>query len=977
MTMRLLFLTACLLCITALPAQDADKAVIRSVEKFFKEYVPKEGAMVKNCALERRRNNVVVNKASKKIVIYANQNFSGQVFTPAIVEDVYDGIRKALPSGYSKYKIQVIAARRPIEELVPNNLRKGKADKSRMWGGVGYHGEPWVKNISKPYSVGQGLAGRHLALWQSHGRFYKAEEGRWLWQRPALFCTTEDLFTQSIVVPFLIPMLQNAGAVVYTPRERDWQPACVVVDNDLSQGGSLFTLQAERRREWASLSQGFMMRDGVYVDGENPFAHGTAVQVETSAGKKNCAASARWQPDIPSDGEYAVYVSYKSVLNSVPDAHYSVVHSGGVTDFKVNQRMGGGTWVYLGTFHFKKGLGDGQGVVLANDSEHGGVVTADAVRFGGGMGVVARGDSVVQASGLPRYLEGARYALQYSGFDTLVYTPSGGQLDYNDDINCRSHAVNHLSGGSVYNPDTIGLNVPIELSFGFHSDAGVSPEDDVIGSLAVVTTDFNGDTIAAGLSRYVSRDIASNLLLDVQRDLSSYYGDEWRIRGILDRSYSESRLPVVPSVIFESLSHQNFKDMSFGHNPEFKFVLARAVYKSLLRRINYIHGTDFVVQPLPVSNFSLTLNDDCSKVLLRWKGVKDELEPSAKPDAYIVYTKINDGGFDNGRVVKEERFEMAVLKDVQYSFKVAALNSGGEGFPSETLSACVASNGGAPVLVVNGFHRLSGPAEVCSASKVGFDMESDPGVPYMRTPEYCGPQLDFERTNVGFEDGLGLSGNDYEGMLVAGNTFNYPYVHGKALAANGISFVSCSSEAVMNGYVSLANYKVVDLILGAEKQGGKGSPLNYNMPYKAFPAKLQDALASYLNGGGHLLVSGAYMASDMSKNGDDRKFIRSFLKFDYGGSVADVQESEVFGSNLLLPVKRGVNEGCYAVSRPDVLVPSKDAFVAFVYNRSKKSAGIAYSGDYRVIAMSIPFEAVVGEGLRAQLMGSVMRFLMK
>ena len=38
---------------------------------------------------------------------------------------------------------------------------------------------------------------------------------------------------------------------------------------------------------------------------------------------------------------------------------------------------------------------------------------ADAVRFGGGMGNISRGG---KTSGLPRYLEGARYAAQWSGF---------------------------------------------------------------------------------------------------------------------------------------------------------------------------------------------------------------------------------------------------------------------------------------------------------------------------------------------------------------------------------------------------------------------------------------------------------------------------------------------------------------------------------------------------------------------------------
>ena len=47
-----------------------------------------------------------------------------------------------------------------------------------------------------------------------------------------LFGTTEDLYTQTIVIPYLLPMLENAGAVVISPRERNWQKQEVIVDND-------------------------------------------------------------------------------------------------------------------------------------------------------------------------------------------------------------------------------------------------------------------------------------------------------------------------------------------------------------------------------------------------------------------------------------------------------------------------------------------------------------------------------------------------------------------------------------------------------------------------------------------------------------------------------------------------------------------------------------------------------------------------
>ena len=103
---------------------------------------------------------------------------------------------------------------------------------SGAWQGIDYDGDPWVFNVSRPYFVTAGLQNRHLSLWASHGRYYYADRDVWKWQRPNLFCTNEDLFTQTIVVPYLIPMLQNAGAIVFTPRERDWQTNEIVIDND-------------------------------------------------------------------------------------------------------------------------------------------------------------------------------------------------------------------------------------------------------------------------------------------------------------------------------------------------------------------------------------------------------------------------------------------------------------------------------------------------------------------------------------------------------------------------------------------------------------------------------------------------------------------------------------------------------------------------------------------------------------------------
>lgn len=972
MLKRLAVFLAAVMCITVLSAQRVDRTVALSISDYFDRYTS-DRCVTKFAGLDRRLNNIVVNRKTEEVTIYCNEAFAGQPFTPEMLNRIYGDIRALLPKKIRKYKIRILYNGKLIDNSLPNIYRKKDIDKSRLWGDIEYFGHPWVRNCSRSFNAKHGLDGRHIAVGQSHGRYYSVADSLWKWQRPSLFCTTEDLFTQSIVVPFLMPMLENAGALVYTPRERDWQPNCFIVDNDSRNGKSRYSERDGKKNSWRKKNSGYSVAKGLYVDGCNPFASGTSRVVKATPDDSRSEASAMWYPVIPEDGEYAVYVAYNTYENSIPDANYTVIHAGGSTVYKVNQQMGGGTWVYLGTHKFNAGV-KGQGVVLRSCSSYKGVVSADAVRFGGGMGCVARGE-MLQASGLPRYLEGARYNLQTGGFPVEVYSTYLGENDYRDDINSRSLALNYLSGGSAYNPDTIGLRVPIEFSLSFHTDAGYSAGDSIVGSLGVVTTDFECDTLASGLSRCMSRDFASFMLNNIQDDLQNSCGIKWQVRGIIDRNYSESRIPRVPSVILELLSHQNFEDLRHGMNPNFKFLVARSVYKSLLKHISYVHGEKYVVQPLPVKEFSTQIVDDAGRARLSWTPVDDPYEPTAKPKSFVVYTRIGDGGFDNGTVVNGTHYDVDIEKDRLYSFKVVALNDGGCSMPSEVLSLYLSSKPTKKVLVVNGFHRLSAPYSVSTEKKVGFDLDVDPGVAYIRTPEFCGNQLDMLRENIGYESGLGLSGNELEGKLIVGNTFDYPRVHGEALVANGMTFVSCSSDAVMAGDLCLSGYDAVDLILGVEKQGGVGLGLGYYGEYKTFPAKLQKCIREYTEAGGRLFVSGAYIAGDMYVNENDRKFIREVLRLDYGGTVFDASENLLFGSGLDLPVHRRANEECYAVPSSDVLVPIDDAFVSFIYKGNRKSAGVAYSGKYRVLSTAFPFEAIADDEKRVKLMGAIMRFL--
>jgi hypothetical protein len=169
---------------------------------------------------------------------------------------------------------------------------------AQTWGNINYEGSPWVDNVSRPYKITRGLHNRHLTVWASHGRYYDGTKDSWEWQRPTLFATNEDLFTQTIVVPYLIPMLERAGAVVFTPRERDWQRNEVIVDND-DNLNLLGYRETGFRQPWQNApSKGFAMHRGHYTDGENPFEAGTARMAETTTSKSK-HSMITYQPTIP------------------------------------------------------------------------------------------------------------------------------------------------------------------------------------------------------------------------------------------------------------------------------------------------------------------------------------------------------------------------------------------------------------------------------------------------------------------------------------------------------------------------------------------------------------------------------------------------------------------------------------------------------------------------------------------------------
>lgn len=1002
-------LLALLFLAEATSAQTLADDVVRNIESLLSREARKETIFH-----DIRIDSVAV--TPRQISLFASQDCSYIPFREENVAALYREIRALLPSRYAKHRLTLIAEGQPVEELIPLALRS-KPDRRVKTFDTSCR-TPLVTSLDKGNRPTHGLQNRHIAMWQSHGWYFEQRLNRWEWQRARILQTVEDLYTQSYVLPYLVPMLENAGANVLLPRERDFNRHEIIVDNDGCLDGSRYTEQNGTRSWEKGASEGFAHLRPTYKEFENPFREGTFRQAETR--RDGQTATATWTPEIPATGEYAVYVSYRTLPRSTDDARYTVRHKGGVSHFKVNQQMGGGTWIYLGTFTFDKGLNDTQGVTLSNrSSKNGRIVTADGVKIGGGMGNIARSitaeflsknaaegdtsDFAAQAarhtphtSGYPRFCEAARYWMQWAGVPDSIYSPHSGGNDYNDDYKSRGTWVNYLAGGSEVLPDREGLHIPVDLAFAFHSDAGTSRNDSIIGTLGIYMSRSEGrDTYADGTSRYMARQLTDLIQSNVVNDVRRLYEPEWNRRGMWNKPYYEARTPQVPTMLLELLSHQNFADMRYGLDPRFRFTVSRAVYKGMLEFIASQNKVPYVVQPLPVDHMSASLTPD-GHALLRWQPVDDPLEPTAAADRYMVYTRIGDGAFDNGRMVTEPQFETAIPAGKVCSFKVTALNDGGESFPSEILSVGVAQGSTqAPVMIVNGFDRISAPADFVAPAPAdtllaGFLDDKDHGVPYIKDVSYIGKMKEYRRNIDWMDDdaaGFGDSYGDYETMVIAGNTFDYPALHGRAILDAGYSFVSCSDEAVESGDVHLNDYPHTDLILGKECQTKMGRGGIHPLEFKTFSTPMQQRLADYCRQGGNVMVSGAYVATDLwdnplaEKQDDDCTFATEVLKYTWRvgqaarrGGVKGV-ESDLLELDGRYDYHNTLNEESYVVESPDAVEPaSPDAETVLRYSENNLSAAVAYKGDYKTFVMGYPFESIRSEKSRSQLMEKILDF---
>jgi N-acetylmuramoyl-L-alanine amidase len=756
------------------------------------------------------------------------------------------------------------------------------------------------------------LSGKTIYLSAGHGFYRSAPLNRWATQRGNTNDLVEDLISGETVDQYLLPMLMAAGAHVVPVREADLNARMVILNN----GGPGYTEEGAAELFSTSTLPGWGPPPVPMGADVEPFQLGGNRLMRTEA---TATARATWAPGLPVDGYYSVYVSYSAFSARAPDAHYVVRHAGGESHFRVDQRRHGGTWVLLGRFYFTAGAHpETASVVVLNDSAQGGNVSLDAVRFGGGSG--AMGDATLGPLARPRFEESARYHTQFSGAPASVFAASGSATLANertDDIASRPRfaAWHHEEG-----EDAVYVAWHTNASgAGFRGTEGY-----VYGP-----NDVDGQLIFTGVP---GSDVLARALLDeLARDIRSAVEPNWTVRKLRSARFVElspSHNPEMPSVLLEVAYHDQVADAARLKEPGFRRLAARAIVQGLIKYFAVRDNQPVHLPPEPPVAV-LARNAGQGRVEVRWAPPPtDDTDLGGHAAThYRVYQSGDGRAWDEGTETEATSLTLTLEPGVTRYFRVAAVNAGGESFPSDIVGARVAPVGEpTPVLVVNAFRRMD--AALARAEDLS---------PYA------------------LEQPLRL-------LLEAMNDGTALRRHGEALTRSGVPFDGATTEALLGGLTTPLGYEVLDWFSGRGGPGGSGPT-----------AAEQGLLRGVVSGGGHLLLSGSHVASALSTgSAEDQAFLAEVLRVSAGGtaSTSFVEgRSDGWLAGLSGAVLDDGTFGAFPVGGTDVLVPLEGT-VVLDYAGTGSAAGVVSSPGGQVLFLGMPLEGLVSPSRRAYVMGA-------
>jgi N-acetylmuramoyl-L-alanine amidase len=509
------------------------------------------------------------------------------------------------------------------------------------------------------YPFGQALLGKTVALSPGHGWIYFDALGGYGTQRGNVQWTgcgdcrgiTEDFETHEIVIRWLIPLLEGAGARVILVRERDYSDEVVVIDDG---------------------DPGYAEISGAFADGAFEGGNGTDYRTSFDPG-----ATAEWTLSAPTFGERMLSLWFVPGANRLQDARLEVEAAGVRRDYLVDLTAPGRRWAPIHLFDLR--ANDPITVRLSSPLGAAGdrAVIADAVRWGAGK----------HESDHPWWQMGAEpfAAHQQAPPEVLAYGDVTIRPRYAEFYGADAYVSVHSNASGQADSTAAGTS-------SYRYNCGVYPDHSADPSPQDCDDPGGSDRLQALVHQYLVEHVRAD------------WDPNWLDRGPKVANFGELReLDGIPGVLIESAFHDNVRlpagstlratDNQSLQDPRWRRAAAYGIYRGI---------SEFLVGPGPIlaqPPKALALKRiDRSSVSLEFDAV-----PEAK--AYRVYVAIAGRNFDQGRIVMTTTAVIDGLPEgASIAVKVASLGDAGEG-PASKVVVARAANRRAQVLIVDAFER--------------------------------------------------------------------------------------------------------------------------------------------------------------------------------------------------------------------------------------------------------------------------------
>ena len=796
------------------------------------------------------------------------------------------------------------------------------------------------------------LTGRVVFLNSGHGWTFDGKKKRWFLQRQVTYDVMED-FGNADQLRHAADHCLNLGATVVPFRAIGRQPHLVEVNADSDSDTARATFEGDWRLGKSRFFYSGKLADPAFrVAAYNPLN-----------------GSARFTFRVPVAGLYPVYVWASRWDPDFPfertEQSYVVHHSGGQTERRIDHRMIGCGWIYLGSFYFPA-----NGIVEVRPPEVGdqGFAIADAVRIGNGTRTIGRGAPV------PFDELGARYWIETAlgmGFDlnagreleAIINEPNVSEEG--EVRRSPAYMAQHMMRGGVPS-DQLSQH---HLYLSFHSDAGGGR-----GAHGLVNrnlTDGDGKPVDTGWFTRNQEAWAKIIGSVSNQDLVALTGDRQAKLHGFSYAWKDRHPPVsifdgkgnirkdeirevgfkgrVDATIVETGFHDDPEDAALLADPKTRDALGRAAARAIT---DYFRTFDpqsgIPAEPAPERPWAPRLRiTGAHEARLSWRAPRDDDRAGGGPPReYVVYLSRDGHGFGSAGTTTDLHYDLdAELEDGETIYaRIAAVNEAGESMPSAVAGVRWRSDQD-PILVVQAHEELAAennPSQLVPMS----------GLDPVPTFIY---RVDPARNN------------------------SFDYVRDVA-EAHSLSLDSCWAVDVQAGAVDLTGYRGVVWCAGRE---GRRRPI--------LSDSVRSRLEAYCRQGGRLLMHGARLATWLERQNtdDDVRFAEQVLgarlkRLIWGASRAVVAANGPLGGGLDRDLEMRFDVGLgspYDLWNHDSLVVAESGKVAarFLDGRDEPAAIVVnHVAAGRVVYLAFPFEALaMSDDLQArrQLMAACLSWL--